>query len=96
MGINVGGNQPPDFESLKRAQSASSPDVAELLFGTYKKKVQIKKGRVRDVCAGLAEIAGSLGETNDEELYGEEMTEDLFEALKIVEKRQKKKKNNSN
>ena len=92
MGINIGGNQPPDFESLKRSQSANNPDVAELLFGTYKKKVRIKKGQVRDVCAGLAEIAGSLGETNDEESFEEEMADDLFEALKIVENRQKKKK----
>ena len=55
----------------------------------------LKEDKIKEVAKGMAEIAFSMGETNDPEEYAERMTEDILEALKDVHDRQsggKKKK----
>ncbi len=70
-------NDPLDRSSI--AESAS------VLLNIKKKKVRVKKSKVKNITRGLAEIAFSMGETNDIEEYSEEMADDIYEALKRVE-----------
>lgn len=69
-------------------------DATSVVLGINKKKVKIKKGKIKDVARGMAEVAFSLGETNDPEEYAEQMTEEILEALKIVQSRQEKDQKN--
>jgi hypothetical protein len=75
-----------------KQMSAQAAEAASVVLGIHKKKVKITKSKIRDITSGLAEIAYSLGETNDPEEYAELITEDILEAFKEVEKRQNKKK----
>jgi len=45
---------------------------------------------IKKIASGLAEIAYSMGETNNPEEFAETMTEDILEALKDVAKKQGK------
>jgi hypothetical protein len=68
-------------------------DATSIVLDINKKKVKIEKSKINDISAGLAEIAFSLGETNDPDGFEEMVSEDLFAALKKVRERQQKKKN---
>jgi hypothetical protein len=72
---------------------AGAAEAASVIFGVQKnkKKFKIGKGKIKDISKGLAEIAFSMGETNDPEEFAEIMAEDIFEAFKDVAERQKKK-----
>tara|TARA_B100000427_G_C15430722_1_gene560695 strand:- start:374 stop:637 length:264 start_codon:yes stop_codon:yes gene_type:complete len=56
------------------------------------KEVVVSYSRLRKIVRGMSKMAYLSGETNDEETYGEELAEDLFEALKIVRNKKKKKR----
>jgi hypothetical protein len=56
--------------------------------GPIKKKVQISNKEIDRVAKGLAEVAFSLGQTNNPELFSSQLAEDIVEALKKVKKRQ--------
>jgi hypothetical protein len=87
-----------DFGNIRKKrfdsdQSLSSnlmnvADATSVVLGINKKKVKIKKGKIKDVAKGMAEIAFSMGETNDPEEYAEQMTEDILKALIEVQDRQ--------
>jgi len=57
-----------------------------------KRKVKVKRAKIKDIAQGLAEIAYSMGETNDPEEYAEDITEDILEALKKAEENREQKK----
>ncbi len=83
-----------------KGNSSSSPqslaDATEAVVDLYNKKVKVTKGKVRDVTRGLAEIAYSMGETNDPDNYASEMEEDIMLALEEAIRRDKKRKKDIN
>ena len=81
--INSNNNGPIQNRSHMNAQS-----VSLMVNG---KEVVVSYSRLQKVVRGLSKMAYLTGETNDEDAYGEEVAEDLFEALKIIEKKKKKK-----
>jgi ferritin len=56
-----------------------------------KRKVTVKRKNIRDVAKGLAEIAYSMGDTNDIDFLSEWIAEDIEEGLSLAEKRRRKK-----
>jgi hypothetical protein len=72
--------------------NAAATHASEIVLEVQKKPLKIKKGKVKDIARGLSEIAFSLGESNDLDDLSKEFEEDILEALKIVQNRQKKKK----
>ncbi|RAP38904.1 hypothetical protein DID80_01565 [Candidatus Marinamargulisbacteria bacterium SCGC AAA071-K20] len=77
-----------DSEQGFNSNQINVADATSVILGINKKKVKLKKGKIKDVAKGMAEIAFSMGETNDPEEYAEQMTEDILEALKVVQERQ--------
>ncbi|RAP27610.1 hypothetical protein DID78_06050 [Candidatus Marinamargulisbacteria bacterium SCGC AG-343-D04] len=75
-------NRRADFSDFDDQSPLS--EVASVLVNFKKKKVKVTKSKVKQMAMGIASIAHSLGETNDEENYAEEVAEDLFEALKLL------------
>jgi hypothetical protein len=74
----------PDYGDHS-GEEAHAADVASAILGVRKKKVKVKRSKIKDVAKGLAEVAFSLGETNDPEEYAELMTEDILLALQNVD-----------
>ncbi len=73
-----------DYEVPTTVESHTA-DAASAILGVRKKKVKVKRSNIKDIAIGLAEVAFSLGETNDTEEYAELMTEDILKALQVVE-----------
>jgi hypothetical protein len=86
--MNIGNirRRTPDWDkNSEDGELNNVADAASAILGINKKKVKIKRGKIKDVAKGLAEIAFSMGETNDPEEYAEQMTEDILEAFKSIE-----------
>jgi len=86
--MNIGniGRRTPDWDNNSEDGDLSDvADAASAILGINKKKVKIKRGKIKDVAKGLAEIAFSMGETNDPEEYAEQMTDDILEAFKSID-----------
>ena len=83
-----------EWEYLK-SQSSGIADATAVVLDIDRKRVKIKQGKIKDIAKGLAEVAYSMGETNNPDAFASIIAEDIFEALKTVSKRQedKKKKN---
>ena len=86
--INQPSSQPPD---LSKNNNVSA--IGSILFNVGNKKIKIKKSKIKTVTKGLAEIAFSMGETNDIEEYAEQMAEDIYEAMQLSEQKINKKTN---
>ena len=71
-----------------------SSDVG-VIFSITPTDLNIIPTNVKQVAMGIAEIAYSIGDTNDEEDYEEELSEEIMEALKIVRKRRRQKRQNN-
>lgn len=86
-------NTPPmqDWENLSQHSGLASV-MGDVVLDIHNKKVKIKKGNIKDIAKGMSEIAYSLGLTNDEDEFGDELEEDIREALKLVKKRLKARK----
>ena len=80
-----------DWDNLSK-QSGLASVMGDVVLDIHNKKVKIKKGNIKDIAKGMSEIAYSLGLTNDEDTFGDELEEDIREALKLVKKRLKAKK----
>ena len=85
-----------DIRRKKQSKSVSRGNIARkaasVVLGVDTKDVEIEATRIQAMCQKFAEIAYSMGETNDTEKYAEDMSESIFDAYKKVEKRQKDKK----
>ena len=89
MGLsNINSNNLNNLNSLQK-NSAISNAVTLYVKG---KKVTIKRDRLKKVAKGMAKFAFLLGETDDEDDYAEELEEDIFEAMVLLEQRRGKKK----
>ena len=84
--INQPSSQLPDLCKNSNVSAAGS-----VLFNVGNKKIKIKKSKIKTVTKGLAEIAFSMGETNNVEEYAEQMAEDIYEAMQLSEKKLNKK-----
>jgi hypothetical protein len=74
----------PDYADHSLDESHAA-DAASAVLGVRKKKVKIKRSKIKDIASGLAEVAYSLGETNNPEEYAELMTEDILKALQSLQ-----------
>lgn len=88
--------KPNNYKGSSSNSPQSLADATDAVVDLYNKKVKVTKGKVRDVTRGLAEIAFSLGETNDPETYANEMEEDIMLALEEALRRDKKRKKQQN
>ena len=86
MDINPKINKTPIPENPLN-QNQSVAESASILFNLKQKKIKIKPAKIKQITKGLAEIAFSLGETNDPEEFAEELTEDIYESMKEAQKR---------
>ncbi len=62
-----------------------------LLLGLDSKGIESEISRIKTLCGKFAEIAFSLGETNDQEQYAKDMEESILDAYKKVQQKKKKK-----
>lgn len=65
-----------------------------VLLGVDASGIEVETARIKTLCAKFAEIAFSLGETNDPEEYAEEMEESILEAYEKVSKKKRLKRGN--
>ena len=75
-------NQDPMFVN----QPSNNPFIVDL------NKKKATRGKVKKMLAGMAEIAYSLGETNDPEEFAHMLSEDIVEALDKYKKKKGKKR----
>lgn len=71
-------------------------ESASIVFNVDNKKIKIQRSKIKKITSGLAEIACSLGETNDPEEFAEALTDDIYESMeeakRKIEANKKKKK----
>ena len=71
---------------------AISLEVGHIGSVRKNKEVKIRGADVSQIAKGLAEVAFSIGQTNNPEAFSSELAEDIMEALKKVKKRQEEKR----
>jgi hypothetical protein len=71
---------------------ADVSSVASVILGIQNERIKLQKSKIKDIAKGLAEIAYSMGETNDVEALASLMAEDILEGFKKAEKRRKARK----
>lgn len=81
-----------EWENLHPSHAAHAASASEIVLEIHRKPLKVKRGKITDIAKGLSEIAFSMGETNDPDSFSKELEEDILEALKLVQKRQKKQK----
>jgi glucan biosynthesis protein len=92
MEIGKVGQPKSELESVQSNSKLNAASAASVILGINKKKVKIHKAKIRDVARGLAEVAYSMGETNDPDEFADIMAEDIYEALKSIEEKHDKTK----
>lgn len=78
---------PPERDPSSLAMQGAAAD--EAVFQIKKKRLKVQKKEISSVATSLAEIAYSMGATNDVESLKDEMTEDILKAFQIVAQRRK-------
>ena len=83
--MNISGPIQPksELEALMYTKE-SVMDSVGVMLDVGNKNLLIRKSKIKDVAAGLAEIAYNIGQTNDPETFADEMAENIFQALKKV------------
>jgi len=71
---------------------ANQASATEAVFTVKKERVKVTKKEVKKVTKGLAEIAFSMGYTNDLDSFSEEMAADIMAGLQLAAKRHRDKK----
>eukprot|EP01047_Picozoa_sp_COSAG01_P014970 COSAG01_NODE_740_length_13891_cov_35.573013_7_plen_94_part_00 len=69
----------------------SPNEIPDLGFIQSLEQKKVKKGTVKDLAKGMAEIAYSIGHTNDADEFAEVVSEDIMEAWETLRKKRKKK-----
>ena len=80
----------PEFNKGK-AKSKKAKGPLSVILNIQNQEVEVEQSQIKEIAQKFAEIAYSLGETNDPKEYTEKMTDTLFKAWKKVEKKQKEK-----
>jgi hypothetical protein len=83
----------PDRDPSIGASAAASAN--EAVFEVKKKRVKVTRKKIADVAHGLAEIAFSMGHTNDIDSLTDQMTDDILAAFQMVAKRRNDRKKSS-
>jgi len=91
MGINRISTSQPNWDT--GAGKSVAENVAVVL-DLNKRKISVKRKSIQDVAKGLAEVAYSIGDTNDVDFLSEWIAEDIEEGLNLAEKRRRKKSRN--
>lgn len=90
--MNINSKQPKtEYDALLNTKS-SVVDAMSVMLNVQSKVIQVRRSKIKDVARGLAEIAYSMGQTNDPDEFAEEMTENIYSAFKKVKEKQTKKK----
>ena len=66
----------------------ASVEAAAVLFNVDGKKLKLLKDHIKKISKKYAKIARKMGQTNDEDSFSEQMTEDIFKALQEASKKQ--------
>ncbi|RAP34835.1 hypothetical protein DID77_00230 [Candidatus Marinamargulisbacteria bacterium SCGC AG-439-L15] len=85
--------QKPNSGNLKGKKDIAA-DAASIILGVDNQDIKIESTRIHALCAKFAEIAESLGETNNPDRYAEKMEATITEAYQNVANKQKKKRQN--
>ena len=94
MGISGLGNRKSEWESTKGTKRSVAAEATSVVLGLKGGSVQIRKSKIKDIARGLAEVAYSMGRTNDPEVLSDEMTETILKAYqKVAEEQAHHKKN---
>ncbi len=78
---------PPDRDPSSIAAQGAAAD--EAVFQVKKKRLKVQKKEISAVASALAEIAFSMGATNNPESLKDEMTDDILKAFQLVAQRRK-------
>jgi len=83
-----------EWEQMK-SQSSCIADTTAVVLDVNRKRIKVEQAKIKDIAKGLAEVAYSMGETNNPSAFASIIAEDISEALKTVKKHQdeKRKKN---
>jgi len=73
--------------SNKELHNAKSIQLGQGMGG-----VLVEPAQIREICQRFAEIAYSMGETNDVEEYAEEMSESIYDAYQRASQKRKNSK----
>lgn len=65
-------------------------EAASIVFNVDNKKIKIQRSKIKKITSGLAEIACSLGETNDPEEFAEALTDDIYESMEEAKEKLKR------
>lgn len=90
-------NNSKPTNSLNRTINTTQESQAAIVFeidNKEKKKVTIKSSKIKQITKGIADIAFSLGHTNDPEELSKELHDDIYEAMQEAQIRYKKQKKN--
>lgn len=63
---------------------------ANIQLGLGGQNVMVEPAQIREICQRFAEIAYSMGETNDIEEYADEMSDSIYNAYQKVSKKKKR------
>ncbi len=83
-------HQPKSEWEKLQSGSQHIAEAGSVILDINQKKVKVRKAKIQDIARGLAEIAFSMGETNNPEEFAKTMAEDIFEGIKKAAKRRKK------
>jgi len=73
--------KPTPGKDSKDLSASGAAGASAVVLNLKKKRVKVNRSKVKDVARGLAEIAFSMGETNNPEEYAEQMTQDIMAGL---------------
>lgn len=85
------GNLPLSNSASNKNNISANAQTAAIIFDIKKKKLKVTRSKIKDIAKGLAEIAQNIGSTNDRQEYAKLLEEDIWEGLKIAQKRQENK-----
>lgn len=88
--MNIGriNRQSSEWEQFSQGNIS---DASAVVFELKRKKVKVRKATIKDIAKGMAEVAYSMGETNDPEAFASLMAEEIVAGLEEAEDRRRKR-----
>jgi len=85
--MDIGGinRKPNQLSSEPGDDEVNEAGLSSVVFSIKKKKVKVKRNKIKKHAKEVADLAESIGETNDPEHYAEDLTDTLMEAYKEMD-----------
>ena len=80
-----------NFGGISNNPLSGAEGASSIVLEVKKKQINIEKKDIKNVAHSLAEIAFSMGNTNEPEEFAEFVEEDIIEAFKKAKKKREKK-----